>query len=112
MYFIVDNALKHAEKNKMDEIEVGQANIKVVGVGGAGNNMVGWLYQKGIKGAEIIGANTDKQHLDMIGADRKLLIGKGVTRGLGCGGFPEKGAESAQESLSEIKESLKQAAMG
>lgn len=88
-------------------IEVGQANIKVFGVGGAGNNMVGWLYEKGIKGAEIIAANTDKQHLDMINADRKILLGKGVTRGLGCGGFPEKGAESAQESLQEVKESLK-----
>src|SRR3989344_3120016 len=107
MYFIVDNALKHAEKNKMDEIEVGQANIKVVGVGGAGNNMVGWLYEKGIKGAEIIGANTDLQHLNMINADRKILLGRGVTRGLGCGGFPEKGCESAQESLQDIKEALK-----
>ena len=112
MDFIVNSALKHAGEQKISgDLEVGQANIKVFGVGGAGNNMVGWLYQKGIKGAEIIGANTDKQHLDMIGADRKLLIGKGVTRGLGCGGFPEKGAESAQESLSEIKESLKQADM-
>ena len=89
------------------ELEVGQANIKVFGVGGAGNNMVGWLYEKGIKGAEIIGANTDKQHLDIINADRKILLGKGVTRGLGCGGFPEKGAESAQESLQEVKEALK-----
>ena len=83
-------------------MDVGQANIKVFGVGGAGNNMVGWLYQKGVKGAEIIGANTDKQHLQIIDADRKLLFGKDVTRGLGCGGFPEKGAESAQESLNDI----------
>ncbi|HZX44496.1 MAG TPA: cell division protein FtsZ [Candidatus Nanoarchaeia archaeon] len=88
-------------------LEVGQANIKVFGVGGAGNNMVGWLYSKGIKGAEIIGANTDKQHLDIINADRKILLGRGVTRGLGCGGFPERGKESAQESLQEVKEVLK-----
>jgi len=79
----------------------------VFGVGGAGNNMIGWLYNKGVKGAEIIGANTDKQHLDIINADRKILLGRGVTRGLGCGGYPEKGAESAQESLQEIKETLK-----
>src|SRR3989339_483945 len=90
---------------------VGQANIKVIGVGGAGNNMVGWLYKKGIKGAEIIACNTDKQHLGMIDADRKFLIGKGVTRGLGCGGFPEKGAEAAKESMNELKESLKGADM-
>ena len=55
---------------------VGQANIKVIGVGGAGNNMVGWLYKKGIKGAEIIACNTDKQHLSIIDADRKFFIWK------------------------------------
>ncbi len=90
---------------------VGQANIKVIGVGGAGNNMVNWLYQKGIRGAEIIACNTDLQHLNIIEADKKFLIGKDVTRGLGCGGFPNKGAEAAQESNAEIKESLKGADM-
>src|SRR3989344_4197492 len=69
--------------------------------------MVGWLYNKGIKGAEILACNTDKQHLDMINADRKFLTGKNVTKGLGCGGFPEKGADAAKESLQEIKECLK-----
>ena len=111
MDVFVDNALKHAAENQFEGIEVGQANIKVIGVGGAGNNMVGWLYQKGIKGAEIIGANTDQQHLNIIDSDRKILLGKGVTRGLGCGGFPEKGAESAQESLQELKDALKDSDM-
>ncbi|MBS3126342.1 cell division protein FtsZ [Candidatus Woesearchaeota archaeon] len=108
MEFVVQNALKQAEEQKFGAgIEVGQANIKVIGVGGAGNNMVGWLYQKGIKGAEIIGCNTDQQHLNTIDVDRKFLIGREVTRGLGCGGFPEKGAEAAQETLQEIKEALR-----
>ncbi len=107
MDVLIKNALEHAEKQKFEGLEVGQANIKVIGVGGAGNNMVGWLYEKGVKGAEIIAANTDQQHLDMINADRKILLGRGVTRGLGCGGYPEKGAEAAQESLQEIKETLK-----
>lgn len=109
--FLVGNALKQAEEQKFDGIEVGQANIKVIGIGGAGNNMVGWLYQKGIKGAEIIGVNTDQQHLKMIDADRKFLLGREVTKGLGCGGFPEKGAEAAQETLPEVKECLKGADM-
>ncbi len=102
MDFVVEN-------KKTDKIEsmVGQANIRVIGVGGAGNNMVGWLYQKGVNGAEIIGCNTDQQHLDTIDSDRKFLMGKEVTRGLGCGGYPEKGAEAAQETLQEIKEALK-----
>ena len=111
MEFIINNALKSQEENKIEGANVGQANIKVFGVGGAGNNMVGWLYNKGIKGAEIIAANTDQQHLDVINSDRKMLLGRGVTRGLGCGGFPEKGAESAQESLQDVKESMKGADM-
>ena len=90
-----------------ENIDVGQANIKVFGVGGAGNNMINWLYKKGIKGAEILGCNTDQQHLNMIEADRKFLIGRDVTKGLGCGGFPQRGAEAAQESLQEMKEALK-----
>lgn len=110
MDFIVENALKNDSANVVGEA-LNQANIKVVGAGGAGNNMVGWLYKKGIKGAEIIATNTDTQHLNITEADRKFLIGKEVTRGLGCGGFPEKGAEAAQESIQEIKEALKDADM-
>ncbi|MBN2567724.1 cell division protein FtsZ [Candidatus Woesearchaeota archaeon] len=87
--------------------QVGQANIKVIGCGGAGCNMVSWLYRKGIKGAEIIATNTDMQHLDITGANYKFLIGRNVTRGLGAGGFPEKGAAAAQENLNEIRDLLK-----
>ena len=93
------------------EADVGKTNIKVIGTGGAGNNMVGWLYKKGVKGCEIIACNTDKQHLSIIDADKKFLIGRSVTRGLGAGGFPEKGAEAVKESLNEVKESLKNADM-
>ena len=93
----------------LSNLAIGQANIKVIGVGGAGNNMVDWLYRKGIQGAEIIACNTDLQHLTVTEADRKFLLGKEVTRGLGCGGFPEKGAEAAKETLQEIKEALREA---
>lgn len=110
MDFIIQNALKN-ETEKFEGIEVGQANIKVIGVGGAGNNMIDWLYKKGVKGAEILACNTDQQHLTITEADKKFLIGKEVTRGLGCGGFPEKGAEAAKENLAEIKDSLKGADM-
>ena len=110
MDFIVDNAVKNSSAS-VPEIETHQANIKVIGSGGAGNNMVNWLYQKGIKGAEIIACNTDQQHLSVTEADRKFLIGKDVTRGLGCGGYPEKGAEAARESIQELKDSLKGADM-
>jgi cell division protein FtsZ len=109
MDFIVENALKADNNVQVDT--TGQANIKVIGVGGAGNNMVGWLYNKGVKGAEVLAVNTDKQHLDITNADAKFLIGKEVTRGLGCGGFPERGTEAAQESIQELKEYLKGADM-
>ena len=111
MDFIIQSALEGSKQNKYDNVKVGQANIKVFGVGGAGNNMVSWLYRKGIQGAEIVACNTDKQHLDISEADHKVLIGADLTRGLGCGGFPQKGAEAAKESLHELKEVLKDADM-
>ena len=111
MDFIVNRAVEQQATVATPDFEVGQANIKVIGCGGAGNNMVNWLYNKGVKGAEILACNTDKQHIDMIEADKKFLIGKDTTRGLGCGGFPEKGAEAAQESLQEFKETLRGADM-
>ena len=101
MDFIVESALQNMPEENFENMS--QANIKVIGVGGAGNNMVGWLYKKGIKGAEIIATNTDHQHLGITGADRKFLIGKDCTRGLGCGGYPSKGAEAAQESMAMLK---------
>ncbi|MDD3264094.1 MAG: cell division protein FtsZ [Candidatus Nanoarchaeia archaeon] len=107
MDFFVENAMKEAEAFTTDEMMAGQANITVIGTGGAGNNMVDWLYTKGVSGAKIIAVNTDLQHLNTLSVDNKYLIGKDLTRGLGCGGFPEKGAEAAKENLNELKESLK-----
>jgi len=109
MEILVQNAQKNS--NPAAAMQVGQANIKVVGMGGAGNNMVSWLYKRGIKGAEILAFNTDQQHLNVSEADKKMIIGKEVTRGLGCGGFPQKGAEAAQESLNDLKDTLKSADM-
>lgn len=113
MDFLVQNALKTQQKvqEEFSDMDVGQANIKVIGVGGAGNNMVNWLYKKGIKGAEIVAVNTDQQHLQITEADRKFLLGRNVTKGLGCGGYPEKGSEAAKESMQQLKESLKDADM-
>ena len=106
MDFIVEQANKNND-TKYEGLQIGQATIKVIGSGGAGNNMVSWLYKRGIKGAEIIACNTDQQHLKITEADKKFMIGKDITRGLGCGGFPQKGAEAAQESMNELKVSLK-----
>lgn len=107
MEFIIQSALEHADNTINQDMEIGRANIKVIGCGGGGSNMVNWLYKKGVKGAEIVALNTDKQHLDMMGADKKILIGRDLTRGLGAGGYANVGMEAAKEQLSEIKEALK-----
>jgi cell division protein FtsZ len=112
MDFIVQNALKTQEEmSSGEDCEVSQARIKVFGCGGAGCNMASWLYKKGVKGAEIISCNTDFAHLKTIESDSKFLIGKDLTRGLGCGGYPERGCEAAKESIQEIKKSLEGADM-
>jgi len=111
MEFIIQDALKNAEQNGITDVEVGKANIQVIGVGGAGNNMVSWLYKKGINGAEIAALNTDKQHLDISSSDTKYLIGKDLTRGLGCGGYIEKGRDAAREDLNQLRDIVKGADM-
>lgn len=113
MDFLVKDALKNmsSSDDSIDQYEVGQARMVVVGAGGAGQNMVDWLYGKGINGAEIVAVNTDLQDLKLKNADKKILMGKEVTRGLGAGGMPQKGAEAAKESIAEIKEAIKDADM-
>ncbi|MFA6888575.1 MAG: cell division protein FtsZ [Candidatus Woesearchaeota archaeon] len=111
MEFIVKDALSAQAEQARQVGPIGHAYIKVIGCGGAGNNMVSWLYKKGIRGAEIFACNTDTQHLEITYADKKFLIGKELTRGLGCGGFPQRGTEAAQESIQEIKEAVRSADM-
>jgi cell division protein FtsZ len=86
-----------------DELRAGKANIKVIGVGGMGCNAITWLFNKGINGASIYAANTDALHLSVTKADEKVLIGKELTRGLGCGGAPQRGREAAKEAVVDIK---------
>ncbi|MGB9708211.1 MAG: cell division protein FtsZ [Candidatus Pacearchaeota archaeon] len=94
-----------------DELKAGKATIKVVGVGGAGCNAITWLFNKGIQGATVYAANTDALHLSVSKADEKILIGKELTRGLGCGGYPEKGREAAKEAIVELKKAISGADM-
>ncbi|MBI2630010.1 cell division protein FtsZ [Candidatus Pacearchaeota archaeon] len=105
----IENASTHSIN--FDELKAGKANIKVFGCGGAGCNAVTWLFNKGINGATVYGANTDALHLSITKADEKILIGKELTRGLGCGGYPQKGREAAKEAISDIKKSVSGADM-
>ena len=93
------------------EGQAGMANIKVVGVGGGGNNGVNRMIEKGIRGVEFIAVNTDKQALITSKASKKIQIGEKLTRGLGAGANPEVGKCSAEESRAEIAEVLKGADM-
>ncbi len=118
MQSIINDALKNAELEKdmnkpgssaaPEDDFVGQPRIVIIGCGGAGNNTVNRIHHMGVSGAETIAINTDKQHLDMIQADKRILIGKSLTKGLGAGGYPDVGkraAEMARPTLEAILES-------
>ena len=94
-----------------NENQAGMATIKVVGVGGAGNNGVNRMVENGLKSVEFISINTDRQQLNVSKANKKIQIGEKLTRGLGAGANPEVGKCSAEESKSEIAEALKGADM-
>ena len=85
---------------------VKKARITVFGVGGAGQNTITRLSEMGVSGANTISINTDAKHLTVGKADRKILIGKDITKGLGAGGYPEVGRKCAEESRNEIKEAI------
>ncbi|RMF54494.1 cell division protein FtsZ [Candidatus Woesearchaeota archaeon] len=88
-----------------------KATIKVVGTGGAGNNAINRIMEVGIVGAESIAINTDAQDLLYTTADKKILIGKELTGGLGAGSVPKVGEDAARESEHEIKSHLQGADM-
>ena len=86
-------------------------NIKVIGVGGAGNNVVNRMVKAGTQGVEFIAINTDKQALAVSNADQKLQIGEKMTRGQGAGSDPQVGKRSAEESRNNIAKAIEDADM-
>ncbi|HLR59357.1 MAG TPA: cell division protein FtsZ [Pseudogracilibacillus sp.] len=87
------------------------ATIKVIGVGGGGNNAVNRMIDHGVEGVEFIAVNTDAQALNMSKAEVRMQIGGKLTRGLGAGANPEVGKKAAEESKEQIEEALKGADM-
>ncbi|KAA0966595.1 cell division protein FtsZ [Sporosarcina sp. ANT_H38] len=83
------------------------AVIKVIGVGGGGNNAVNRMIEHGVQGVEFIAVNTDAQALNLSTAEVKLQIGGKLTRGLGAGANPEVGKKAAEESREQIEEALR-----
>ncbi len=94
--------------------ETGPENVvtlKVLGVGGAGNNVVNRMVKSGTQGVEFISVNTDKQALAVSNADQKIQIGEKLTHGQGAGSDPDMGKKSAEESRNEIAKSIEDADM-
>ena len=96
-----DQELSYAEQNYQ------VCKIKVIGVGGGGNNAVKRMKLAGVKSAEFIAVNTDKQDLILSNADKLVQIGEKLTKGLGAGANPEIGKKAAEESRDLIAEIVK-----
>jgi len=99
------------DDNDLSYMMDGTATIKVIGVGGAGNNAVNRMIEAGIRNVEFIAVNTDRQTLNESKANSKIQIGEKLTRGLGAGANPDIGSQAAEESKAEIAEVLKGADM-
>jgi len=112
MESFIENAIenKTEEESRLifsQEDMFGTPRITIIGCGGAGGNTITRLNKLGVKGADTIAINTDKQALDLVEADHKLLIGGRITRGLGAGGFPDVAERAARESSHEIEDLIK-----
>jgi len=102
----LETAQRTGNQSFLDSFAVGRPKVVVVGCGGAGGNSVHRLHRMGIHGARTVVVNTDAVHLDSIKADRKLLIGGGVTRGMGAGGRPEIGERCAEIAEQELRNQI------
>ncbi len=114
---LVKNALDRDRKEKkggmtdeevdeelMDVLKDLQTKITIIGLGGAGGNTLNRLAAEGIKGAKLVAGNTDAQHLLNVTADRKILMGRKLTRGLGAGAKPEVGERATEEVLDQFED--------
>ncbi len=99
---MADNLFTVEEESRQNIV-----SIKVIGVGGGGSNMVNYMVREGLKGVDMIVANTDAQALATSLAAHKLQLGQKLTRGLGAGMKPEVGRDAAEESYEQIREALK-----
>ncbi len=93
-----------------DEIS-GNASMKVVGVGGAGGNALNCMIESGLKSVDFIAVNTDAQALQQNGANKRIQIGREVTRGLGAGANPDVGRKAVEENRDELRTALQGADM-
>ncbi|MEA3414202.1 MAG: cell division protein FtsZ [Nanoarchaeota archaeon] len=101
-----NNDVKNIDQELEEIIKKQSAKIKVVGIGGGGNNSLNRMGEIGIRGGELIAMNTDAQDLLYTNANQKILLGRELTQGLGAGSNPKVGEDAAKESTSEIKKKI------
>jgi cell division protein FtsZ len=111
MESLIADALRYSAAQKLPEeagkgMKPSHVKIAVVGCGGAGTNTISRLESMGVESAETIAINTDANHLRMVTAKKKMLIGASLTKGLGAGGFPEVGRKCAEQARPQIAKAL------
>jgi cell division protein FtsZ len=98
------------EEEKIEQLaRLAQPSVVAVGLGGAGCNVMSWVKERGVAGGKLVSVNTDANHLRISKADRRILIGENLTRGLGCGGYPELGERALRESAEDVVKELSEA---
>lgn len=98
------------EDEKIEEFaRLAQPSVVAVGLGGAGCNVMSWVKERGITGGKLVSVNTDANHLKISKADRRILIGANLTKGLGAGGYPELGEKALLENADEVTKEVSQA---
>lgn len=102
----LETAQRAGNQSFLDSFALGRPKVLVIGCGGAGGNSVHRLHRMGIHGARTVVVNTDAVHLDSIQADRKVLIGGGVTRGMGAGGRPDIGERCAELAEQDLRNQI------
>jgi cell division protein FtsZ len=98
------------EDEKIEQYaRLAKPSIVAVGLGGAGCNVVTWVKERGLTGGKLVSVNTDATHLRISKADKRILIGEKLTKGLGCGGYPELGEKALHESADNIVKEISEA---
>jgi cell division protein FtsZ len=98
------------EDEKIEQYAIlAKPSIVAVGLGGAGCNVLSWVKERGLTGGKLVSVNTDATHLRISKADKRILIGAKLTKGLGCGGYPELGEKALHESADEIIKEISEA---
>jgi cell division protein FtsZ len=98
------------DEEKIEQIaQLAKPSVVAVGLGGAGCNVITWVKERGIAGGKLVAVNTDANHLRISKADRRILIGENLTKGLGCGGYPELGEKALLENSEEVVREISEA---